>query len=234
MYEDITPDMLAGTFEATFPLIYPGDIVSRKRTATVKQIDHHVRSTFNRIYLCVTTTEGHKVDLYTVNLVERSDKTRKLFRSGPVFVDDRIEITDPTHLRYGKIGRVVGISEGKTGLLYRVRDEEALKNYLATVNRRNRAMEEEAQRRLNGEKAMTDFELEKMLQPEFYKSIVPEEEIKAAFETPIKRQATAEIRHSFRRENYLPEQIFFYVPAGSARLVEQFPPNGLFNLVVQP
>ena len=247
-------------FESGFPLIYVGDIVKvgkswadskstnphlHKKGEVIK-IYHGLQSLFNRDYINVRITgnEGEfETWLYTLNLIKRNPRNEQALRDGKlVYLNDRVEVSDRQHPRFGRTANVRGVSVYNEQLAYNLADEVIM----------HEALELEARLAIDFNDVKAGILSNQDLYAQWMSSIRTKDpsiftlmrrmeiDPRSIYESEIAPELARKILDSDteyrKREGMLEEQTMalrriakFTIDADSVRLLEVYPPNKLFR-----
>lgn len=246
------PELLKERVENYLPFIYVGDTVTvssrwagdsknsdEGKTGTVVSIKHNLESMFNRDYIDVTVLPESgwngkfNTYLYALDLSKRKPENAESFRKRKiVYLDDRIEVIDSSHPKYGMTGKVVEVSgNGKINI---VANDESVSAMLDVFEKScAETIQKSAEQAMSDAKLLSDFQEKiKKNHPREYE-LFSEDDIKHAFESSVRQIIIKEVTNQpdyVKQINELNKELKFLAYRSSVKMVERFPPNALFKI----
>ncbi len=241
MYEGFTEAELSGRFEAESTFIYAGDTVveslERKpgadRTGTVRSIYHGLMSPLNRDYLIADMDEDFDAYLCKLDLVKRGPESqRRLSRGMPIYIDDAVEVADPSSQKYRVRGnvRALALHEGK--VLLEIRDWNFDEEMRKTLGEFYRPVQEEIDRRV--EEGFEGFK--EMLANEYTDAALQlhsDSEWRKIYSMRVARDVHSSspyMEDYNKKSQELNASTTFRIGEDGVVLLEQFPPNRMWKV----
>ena len=251
-------------FETGFPLIYIWDKVigssrwagdgenpQKGKVGQVVGIKHGLQSLFNRDYIIIGISgeEGYfEAWLSTLDLTERNSRNKQnLLEQKLIYLNDRVEISDRGHQRFGTTANVQGVSEHNGQLIYHLADEilihEAVRleaelarefnDVMAKVKFDHSLYTKWTSSIKKGYRELSDSEFFELMQEgsfglrdSFEAFVAPRLADKILKSNPEYTKREGRI---LQQSRYIREQAEFSIDANSVRLLEIYPPNKLFR-----
>lgn len=242
------PKALEGRLENNLPFIYIGDKIKgtdiynlSKKTGLVNRLyqEDFSRDDRGMMHFGVEQWFNKQFEtlLLTLELKARNAKNKNILREGnlPIYLGDRVEVIDEYSPRRGRTGVVKEIKLDNGRVIYSVTDETFL--YEPEFEEHARLLAEKNELiRSKSEEVLDEDEFEDNLDEDLEMGIIDEDlyEKLMSIRSDIIARSVLEYNPEYvdlvHRIKLLSNDMIFEIPDHGVDLVEQFPPNRVFNL----